>query len=82
MKVEIPLTKEQEESMLMNMISSGSLFMDLTYPSYPIPVTVLDLMYREAVGMDSNLRKAIPQDIPMILNFYDNLRLIEEVIAK
>jgi len=79
---ELPLTPEQEERLLMNMIESGTLFMDVTFPEYPSPVTSLDLMLREAIGMEVDVRKAIPQDVPRIMEFFDTLKLIEEGMAK
>lgn len=79
---ELPLTPEQEERLLLNLIESGNLFMDVTFPEYPSPLTSLDLMLREAIGMEVDVRKAIPQDVPRIMEFFDTLKLIEEGMAK
>lgn len=81
-KVEMPLTPEEEERLLSKMIESDSLFMDITFPSYPVPLTSLDLMFREAMGMSGEIRKAVPLDIPRIREFFDTIKLIEEGIAK
>lgn len=82
MKLEIPLTPEQEEVLLLDMIKAETLFMDVTFPEYPSPLTALDLMFREAMNMDSHIRKAVPGDIPRIREFFDTLKLIEEGMAK
>lgn len=82
MNVEVPLTPEQEERLLLEMIQSGNLFMDISFPEYPSPLTSLDLMFREAMGMENTIRAAIPQDIPKIREFFDTLKLIEEGMAK
>ena len=80
--IETPLTPEQEERLLLEMIQSGTLFMDITFPEYPSPLTSLDLMFRDAMGMESPIRKAVPRDIPQIREFFDTLKLIEEGMAK
>ena len=82
MRIEIPLTKEQEETLLLGMIKSNTLFMDITFPEYPAPLTALDLMFREAMNMESNVRNAVPGDIPRIREFFDTIKLIEEGMAK
>lgn len=82
MKVALPLTSEQEESLLLDMIQNGTLFMDITFPEYPAPLSSLDLMFREIMGMECNIRNAVPQDIPKIREFFDTLKLIEEGMAK
>ncbi len=82
MNVEIPLTSEQEEKLLIRMIEAENLFMGITFPDYPSPLTSLDLMFRDAMGIENNIRKAIPQDIPRIKEFFDTLKLIEEGVAK
>jgi len=82
MQIEIPLTQEKEEQLLLDMIRTDNLFMDITFPSYPVPLTSLDLMFREAMGIECNIRKAVPLDIPVIREFFDMLKLIEEGQAK
>jgi len=82
MNVDIPMTPENEERLLMKLIASDSLFMDITFPEYPVPVTALDLEFREAIGMETTIRKAVPQEIPRIREFFDTLKLIEEGMAK
>lgn len=80
--VEIPFTPEKEESLLLGMIKENTLFMDITFPEYPSPLTALDLMFREAMKMEINVRNAVPGDIPHIREFFDTLKLIEEGSAK
>jgi len=82
MRIEIPLTQEQEETLLLGMIQAETLFMDVTFPEYPAPLTALDLMFREAMNMESNIRNAVPGDIPRIREFFDTIKLIEEGMAK
>lgn len=82
MKIELPLTPEQEESLLYNLISSGSLYMDITVPDCPSPFTSLDIMYRTDMGEKHKLRYAIPQDIPYIRQFFEEIRRFEEGVAK
>ena len=82
MKVEIPLTPEQEEMRLLDMIQAETLFMDITFKNYPTPLTSLDLIFRDAMNMESNVRKAIPADIPKIREFFDTLKLIEDGMVK
>jgi len=81
-KLEIPLTPEQEETLLLGMIQAETLFMDISFPEYPSPITALDLMFRDAMKMESDIRKAVPGDIPRIREFFDTLKLIEEGSAK
>jgi len=81
-KIEIPLTPEHEETLLLGMIKSKSLFMDITFPEYPSQLTALDIMFREAMQMEINVREAVPGDIPHIREFFDTLKLIEEGSAK
>lgn len=76
------LTPEQEDKLLTKMIKAGSLYMDITFPSYPSPLTSLDLMFRKAMKMEINVRAATIQDIPLIKEFFDTLQLIEEGKAK
>jgi hypothetical protein len=78
MNVDIPMIPENEERLLMKLIASNSLFMDITFPEYPVPLTSLDLEFREAIGMETTIRKAVPQEIPRIREFFDTLKLIEE----
>lgn len=80
--IEIPLTPEKEEILLLGMIKENSLFMDITFPDYPAPLTALDLMFRKALQMEINVRKAVPGDIPHIREFFDTLKLIKEGSAK
>lgn len=82
MNIEIPLTYEQEESLLLGMIEKGTLFMDISFPDYPSPLTALDLMFRDAMNMEANIRNAVPADIPHIREFFDTLKLMEEGSAK
>jgi len=82
MRIEIPLTQEQEETLLLGMIQAETLFMDVTFTEYPAPLTALDLMFREAMNMESNIRNAVPGDIPRIREFFDTIKLIEEGMAK
>ena len=71
-----------DRQVLTKLIEHGKIFMDVTFPKYPVPLSNLEVEIKEMLEIDIKVRPANTNDVERIIEFFDVSKLITECKAK